>query len=147
VAAAAKRSSGITRWRICGDARPSRAPLRLAHEFARALDAMKATLDIDPASRGAWNYGLTAYESIERFDEAINARAQLAQPQELLLALRNRNRRAGRPLPANRFCVRTGQMPTENPVEHGGLPMQTKEHRCGGKYLRRCDLVCVDVSC
>jgi TolB-like protein/DNA-binding winged helix-turn-helix (wHTH) protein len=60
----------------------------LAHEFARAIDAMKAPLDMDSANRGAWNYGLTAYESTERFDEAINARAQLAQPQKLLAALR-----------------------------------------------------------
>jgi catechol 2,3-dioxygenase-like lactoylglutathione lyase family enzyme len=39
------------------------------------------------------------------------------------------------------------QMPIETPVEHRGLPTRTEWDRCGGKCLRRCDLVCVEVSC
>lgn len=60
----------------------------LAQDFARAIDAVKTTLDIDPGDPSAWIFGLTAYESTGRFDEAINARAELAQPPELLAALR-----------------------------------------------------------
>jgi TolB-like protein/DNA-binding winged helix-turn-helix (wHTH) protein/tetratricopeptide (TPR) repeat protein len=60
----------------------------LAREFARAIAAAKATFEIDPGNPDAWNYGRRAYESTDQFDEAINARAQLAQPAELLATLR-----------------------------------------------------------
>jgi TolB-like protein/DNA-binding winged helix-turn-helix (wHTH) protein/tetratricopeptide (TPR) repeat protein len=59
-----------------------------AHEFVRAIDAAKTALDIDPAAPDAWIFGLTAYESSDRFEEAIDARAQLAHPRELIAALR-----------------------------------------------------------
>jgi adenylate cyclase len=59
-----------------------------SQDFARAIDAVKATLDIDPGAPDAWIFGLTAYESSSRFEEAINARAQLGQPPELLTELR-----------------------------------------------------------
>ena len=60
-----------------------------AREFARAIDASKAALDIDPTAPDAWLFSLTAYESSDRFEEAIAARAQLAQPPELLAVLRS----------------------------------------------------------
>jgi TolB-like protein/DNA-binding winged helix-turn-helix (wHTH) protein/Flp pilus assembly protein TadD len=59
----------------------------LAHDFGRALEAAKAGLDIDPAALDSWMYSLAAYESTDRFKEAIEARARLAQPPELLAAL------------------------------------------------------------
>jgi len=48
----------------------------------------RTALDIDPVAPDAWGFSLTAYESSDRFDEAIEARAQLAHPPELLAALR-----------------------------------------------------------
>jgi TolB-like protein/DNA-binding winged helix-turn-helix (wHTH) protein len=68
----------------------------LAHEFARAIDAAKVTRDIDPGNPDAWNYGLIAYESSDRFEQAISARAQLEQPPELLAALRTGLAAAGK---------------------------------------------------
>ena len=59
-----------------------------AQEFARAIAAAKAALEIDPGAPDAWIYGRLAYESSDRFEEAIDARAQLAQSPELLAALR-----------------------------------------------------------
>ena len=60
----------------------------LAHDFPIAIDAARDALDIDPAGVDAWTYGLIAYESSDRFEEAINARAQLGGPPKLLAALR-----------------------------------------------------------
>jgi len=60
----------------------------LAHEFGRALEAAKAGLEIDPAALDSWMYSLAAYEATDRCEEAIEARARLAQPPELLAALR-----------------------------------------------------------
>lgn len=39
------------------------------------------------------------------------------------------------------------QMEVESRVTHLGVPMHTEEHGGGGKCLRRCDLVCVEVAC
>jgi len=59
-----------------------------SHDFVKAIDAAKAAFDIDPVSPDAWIFSVTAYESRDQFAEAINARAQLAHPPELLAALR-----------------------------------------------------------
>jgi tetratricopeptide (TPR) repeat protein len=58
----------------------------LAHDFVSAIDAAKTAVDIDPTAPG--DFAITAYESSNRFDEAIDARAELAHPPELLAALR-----------------------------------------------------------
>lgn len=59
-----------------------------AHDFASALDAAKATRDIDPGASDGWIYGRMAYEGTGQFDEAIKMREGLGEPSELIHALR-----------------------------------------------------------
>ena len=60
----------------------------LAHEFARAIDAATAALEIDPGAPDALIFSLGVYKSSGRFEEAIGTRGRLAHPPELLAALR-----------------------------------------------------------
>jgi tetratricopeptide (TPR) repeat protein len=63
-------------------------------EFAKALDAARTALDIDPAV-DAWPFALYASESMGSFDQAIEARTHLRQAPELIAALRDGLRAAG----------------------------------------------------
>ena len=60
----------------------------LADEFARAIDAATAALEIDPGAPDALIFSLGVDESSGRFEEAIGTRGRLAHPPELLAALR-----------------------------------------------------------